>query len=204
MRQQNLNNKTLNRKTNLVFTVFTRLHHDAGITGGHNCTQSFLEVAQSSGFTVSFMVNKQLSSADGRQQNRRGNRPETTGERRNRYHQSAVIDFFSTLQWKSDERKKNLHIVVTRLDVKIIKYKHVFLMDCKEEPEHRGSSLRGSRREQERLNRDRDIDPNLLINFIVNYEFCDFVFLSPLTSDCCLLLNCVIVLIMINFSTTWL
>lgn len=77
-------------------------------------------------------------------------------------------------------------------------------MDCKEEPEHRGSSLRGSRREQERLNRDRDIDPNLLINFIVNYEFCDFFFLSPLTSDCCLLLNCVIVLIMINFSTTWL
>lgn len=73
MRQQNLNNKTLNRKTNLVFTVFTRLHHDAGITGGHDCTQSFLEVAQSSGFTVSFMVNKQLSSADGRQQNRRGN-----------------------------------------------------------------------------------------------------------------------------------
>lgn len=77
-------------------------------------------------------------------------------------------------------------------------------MDCKEESEHRGSSLRGSSREQERLNRDRDIDPNSLRNFIVNYEYCDFVFLSPLTSDCCLLLNCVIVLIMINFSTTWL
>lgn len=94
MRQQNLNNKTLNRKTKLVFTVFTRLLHDAGITGGYDCTQSFLEVAQSSGFTVSFMVNKQLSSADRQQQDRRGNRPETTGERRNRYHQSAVIDFF--------------------------------------------------------------------------------------------------------------